>query len=252
MAPLDKDSLEYKRLKALVVDGIRHAGSRKALAGWIGVVPGTIIGWIKDGSDPSSETRKKLEEYVRNCELKERGFIADPASVEYRTYPPTDHISGGLQPITVIGAVEAGNLSMSDPADVEDLGFDDLWRDSPWWSHTDAASPVLLLRVRGNSMSPTYPHNSWIAVRKPSDVKQLPNGAPCVMQEGTDEATFKLLMHKEGGGVSGLPLNQDFPLINFKKPTITYVALGCVQPRMTISLSFQPPAPAARIAKKRK
>lgn len=213
----------------------RPHGSLKAFADLCSIGETTMGRWLNDENKPSLSDAIEV--------LHRLGGDISRALPDFEQPLGINEKSSAYQPepsIRLVGSVSAGSLEIAEPSMVESVVFADLWRNSPWWHYTNACEPILLIQVRGDSMAPTYPNKSFIAVRRPSGVK-LPNGAPCVFRDG-DEVTFKLLMRREDGVVSGLPLNQDYDLVAFKSnPVIDYVALGCIQPKMSVSMKFDPP-----------
>jgi phage repressor protein C with HTH and peptisase S24 domain len=142
------------------------------------------------------------------------------------------------EPIRVAGRVTGGRLAISGQDDIEETTFEDLWRSSPWWGLTNKELPIVLVQVQGSSMAPHYPDGSMIALRPPSDRRQVPNGAPCVFRQGGlggEERTFKILWETRRGEIIGWPLNypEHKPVV-FRRGEvdIEYLVLGVLNQRV--------------------
>lgn len=199
----------------LIKRGKAIAGSRLALADRLGIVPATIIGWEK-GSDPMSEHRRKLEEFVASAD---------------RNYMPLLQVQESAEnEIFISGQVAAGKVSFAG----EDQYFktlQSLWGKSRYWPIT--TGDVIYLEIVGESMAPEYLPGEIIACRAPQiRAQDIPSGTPCIFQESDeDNFTFKIMRHGQSNEVIGQPLNPEFQFVIFSRELVQVplIVLGKVQ-----------------------
>lgn len=220
------------RSRASALNDANGRGGTVALAKKLGLSRPTLERWIDGDAAPDVAKAERL--------IKALGGDLQRAKPDY--VPPNllvavkeaEALYGKRQePIRFVGSVRGGELD--ERADLErEVEFQDIWRESPWWSYTLAEEPVVMVRVVGDSMAPVYPDGCMIAMRRFKPGK-LPNGGPCVFRTGRGESierTFKILRTTKQGDIIGWPLNPEHDPIIFRGAvTLEYVVLGVMDPR---------------------
>lgn len=220
-------------VKDLIVEAKVKAGNAANLAKKLHISQANFVNY-DSGTTPSIQIIERLLKYVGG-DIKRALPSYVPASKEQKVVyeiHDSDDLDFERPPqnsIFIWGQVAAGKVTFAG----EDQGFktvDSLWAESRYWGLT--TGPIAYVEVHGESMTPQYKPGEVLACRQPCDWQSLPNGTPCVFQEGDeDELTFKILHKTDTGDIVGQPLNQDYPMIVFKKKSvrIQLVVLGKVQ-----------------------
>jgi len=206
----------------LIIKAKEIAGSRLALAKALGVANATVIGWEK-GADPGSEKYQRLIDYV-----EKRPAVLEPHIVY--DHEQVEHVDREEQGFFISGQVAAGKVTFAGE-DQHVISLGSLWAKSRYWPLT--TGQVIFVEVHGDSMAPQYQAGEILACRTPANAMDLPNGTPCIFQEGEEDGfTFKLLHKTEGHAyVIGQPLNPAFDVVMFKakQVRIPLVVVGKVQ-----------------------
>lgn len=199
-------------------------GNQRALAEVLGVTQPNIGAYISGKQTPSINIIEKLLSHFGGDISKALPKKLVPQPKE-KPLPPQQRDNQ----IYISGQVSAGRVTFAG----DDSGYrdvDGLWHDSKYWGLT--TGPVVYIEVQGESMSPEYKLGEVLACRRPCDPKNLPNGTPCIFQEGDeDNFTFKILRMSDDGQIIGQPLNPDYPMVIFNRKTVkvSHVVLGKVQ-----------------------
>lgn len=210
-------------------------------------------GGVERLKDLTGESRSNLERWMGGANppdlIKAESILAKlggemrralptykaPGVADARRQLEAEYSSRG-EPIRMGGPVAGGALQAGSQIVEGTVTFEELWRASPMHPYCARNEPFIVVPVTGNSMAPTYPDGSLIALGVYNGDK-LPQLAPCVFRMGsTDEdveRTFKLYCTTEDGEVLGWPLNPEYHPVIFRRrnPVIEYVVLGVLNPR---------------------
>ncbi len=123
---------------------------------------------------------------------------------------PPENVAGGLRRVPVISWVQAG--AMTPVTDIYAPGYAEEWVETP----VPAKRHTYALRVRGDSMEPTFPDGHIIIVDP--DLDPMP-GDYVIARNGDGEATFKQLI-KDGSDWYLKPVNPRYPVKPLGEATI--------------------------------
>lgn len=132
--------------------------------------------------------------------------------------------------LSALGEVSAGDgrviLPERDPRPNRTL--EAMARDHP--SYPLGAGPVIVLRVRGDSMSPLYPDGSRILVRAVADASAVPSGTDVILHDRRDEVSTlkRVLIDPDRRRIVATPVNDHYAPVWYRprEASITHVVVG--------------------------
>lgn len=233
---MNAQTADFAWFRDFLQKAVKEAGSQRKLADRIGASGSSVNDWLTTDALPGLKHFAALME-IKNGDVKRALPTYTPPSLQVAIKETEARYGKRPEPIRFVGNVTGGRLAFSSQQEAEEINFEDLWRRSPWWSYANKEEPIVLVEVRGDSMAPDYPDGCMIALRKPSDKRIVPNGAPCVFRQGglgSDERTFKILRETKRGEIIGWPLNPEHDPVVFKRNEvdIEYVVLGVLNQRV--------------------
>ena len=199
--------------KTMKLRGIKQ----KEIALEIGVSQPTVSDWVNGKKIPEGENLSKLANILGLDPRVILGYapITEPA--------PHD----GYITIPVFGTIPAGIPieAIEDILDYEELSA----------AAFSPAHEYFALRIRGNSMYPSYLDGDTVIFRKQNDCE---NGDDCAVMVNSDDATFKRIKKSEGG-IALMPLNPDYDVRFFTNRQIEDIPVRIIGVAVEIRRSLK-------------
>lgn len=199
--------------KTMKLRGIKQ----KEIALEIGVSQPTVSDWVNGKKTPEGENLSKLANILGLDPRVILGYapITEPA--------PHD----GYITIPVFGTIPAGIPieAIEDILDYEELSA----------AAFSPAHEYFALRIRGNSMYPSYQDGDTVIFRKQNDCE---NGDDCAVMVNSDDATFKRIKKSEGG-IALMPLNPDYDVRFFTNRQIEDIPVRIIGVAVEIRRSLK-------------
>lgn len=199
--------------KTMRLRGIKQ----KEIALEIGVSQPTVSDWVNGKKIPEGENLSKLANILGLDPRVILGYapITEPA--------PHD----GYITIPVFGTIPAGIPieAIEDILDYEELSA----------ASFSTAHEYFALRIRGNSMYPSYLDGDTVIFRKQNDCE---NGDDCAVMVNSDDATFKRVKKSEDG-IALMPLNPDYDVRFFTNKQIEDIPVRIIGVAVEIRRSLK-------------
>ena len=199
--------------KTMKLRGIKQ----KEIALEIGVSQPTVSDWVNGKKIPEGENLSKLANILGLDPRVILGYapITEPA--------PHD----GYITIPVFGTIPAGIPieAIEDILDYEELSA----------AAFSPAHEYFALRIKGNSMYPSYLDGDTVIFRKQNDCE---NGDDCAVMVNSDDATFKRIKKSEGG-IALMPLNPDYDVRFFTNRQIEDIPVRIIGVAVEIRRSLK-------------
>lgn len=199
--------------KTMKLRGIKQ----KEIALEIGVSQPTVSDWVNGKKIPEGENLSKLANILGLDPRVILGYapITEPA--------PHD----GYITIPVFGTIPAGIPieAIEDILDYEELSA----------AAFSPAHEYFALRIRGNSMYPSYLDGDTVIFRKQNDCE---NGDDCAVMVNSDDATFKRVKKSEDG-IALMPLNPDYDVRFFTNKQIEDIPVRIIGVAIEIRRSLK-------------
>lgn len=199
--------------KTMKLRGIKQ----KEIALEIGVSQPTVSDWVNGKKIPEGENLSKLANILGLDPRVILGYapITEPA--------PHD----GYITIPVFGTIPAGIPieAIEDILDYEELSA----------AAFSPAHEYFALRIKGNSMYPSYLDGDTVIFRKQNDCE---NGDDCAVMVNSDDATFKRVKKSEDG-IALMPLNPDYDVRFFTNRQIEDIPVRIIGVAVEIRRSLK-------------